>query len=154
MILPERVARVGFDAVAADFHAAAEAVEHPWEVAYAAYPRIGLRITQGKAAGKLTMVIEAPDWPHQPIEVVPCNGAFQPLLLDHIHRKADAAGVHHLVRTLPGDKVWFCVYGTKSFHHLYREHIPWEAIRHLPSNLPHQVLEACLNCIDLEGPWK
>jgi hypothetical protein len=153
LILPEALAREGFKRVIEDLSAAEATGGRRWQVVYAAYPRIGLRIKSGTAAGKVALLLEVPDWPHRPFEVIPIDASFvAPLPVEKMVRKADAAGITHLVVDGTG-RAWFCVIGTLSFHRQYKEILPWEEIRHLPANLPHQVVESCLGCLDLDAVW-
>lgn len=151
MLLPRELSEAGYRAVHRDLADALESAPRRWQIVYDQYPYFGLHISVGGAIHPVALLIEAEDWPHRSISVTPMDVKFSRWLLDReIPQTPDAHGVNHVV--FRNGRPWFCVNGTREFHEHYKETLAWESIRHLEQNRPHQIIEACIDCLMLTGP--
>lgn len=154
MLLPRHLSEEGFDEFLADLRDAANAAPRRWRIVYDHHPYVGIHLMVDEQVLAFALLIEAEDWPHKPPRVTPMTPDFRRWLQAHeIPQKPDEHGVKHVVFRGNG-RPWFCVNGTREFHDHYKESLPWESIRHLPQNRPHQILEACIEVLELLPPLK
>ena len=146
-VLHPAVSRRRFVSVVERLKSHIDTHQPPWSLAAEGYPFIGIHVFNLKGEAKIALRLDASEWPHRPLGVLPMSLNFQMIIQAMNIPQAEAVeGGCHIYTDLKRGCAWFCTQGTMEFHENYSEDVPWEAVR---DNMPPEaIVSRCVALID------